>query len=124
MTATAELADRSFDALTDARQAAVTLLGTGVLLAPERDRVADAVARLEQTIARKHQLGHVDKELEGPRERWPAWDFWREDSGWVARSKDGLCRLRSSSLPALEQQVRSDEDTWERLNGRKVPLDR
>ena len=123
MTAVAELAGRSFDTLTDARQAAVTLLGTGVLLAPERDRVADAVARIEQVIAHKYELGHVDSELEGPRERWPAWGFWREDGEWVAASKDGLCRLRSSSLPALEQQVRGDEDMWERLNGRKVPLE-
>jgi hypothetical protein len=120
--AVAELAGRSFNALTDAREAAVTLLGTGVLLAPERDRVADAVARIEQAIARKHELGHVDKELEGPRKRWPEWDFWREDSEWAAGSKDGLCRLWSSSLPALDHQVRRDEDTWARINGRHVPL--
>ena len=84
--------------------------------------MTDNVTRIEQRIARKHELGHVDKELEGPCERWPALDFWREDSEWAAASKDGLCRLRSSSLPALEQQVRGDEDMWERLNGRKVPL--
>jgi hypothetical protein len=122
MIATAELAGRSFDALTDARRAAVMLLGSEVLLAPERDHVAGAVTRIEQAIARKHELGHVDKELEGPRERWPEWDFWREDGEWAAASKDGLCRLRSSSLPALEQQVRRDEDTWARINGRHVPL--
>lgn len=118
----ARLEERSFDVLADARQAAVRLLGSEVLAVHERDLLRDVAARIDQTVARKRELGHIDKELEGPRERWPEWDFRRDDSGWVADSKDSMCRLRSSSLPALEEKVRQEEDTWSQLSGRRLPL--
>lgn len=116
------LEQRSFDVLADARQAAVRLLGSDVLVVCERDLLRDLAARINQAVARKRELDHIDKELEGPRERWPEWDFRRDDGEWVAESKDGMCRLRSSSLPALEEQVRLEEDRWPQIVGRWLPL--
>jgi hypothetical protein len=118
----AHLEERSFDALADARQAAVRLLSAEVLAGRERDLLRDVSARIEQAVARKRELGHIGKELEGPRERWPEWDFRRDGDEWAADAKDGMCRLRSSSLPALEEQVRREEDMWTQLSGRRLPL--
>jgi hypothetical protein len=117
-----DLEERSFDVLADARQAAVRLLDAEVLAVRERDLLPDVAARIDQAVARKRELGHIDKELQGPREQWPEWDFRRDGDKWVADAKDGMCRLRSSSLPALEEQVRREEDMWSQLGGRRLPL--
>ena len=97
------------------------LLGVEVLAAGERDLLRDAAARIDQAVVRKRELGHIDRELEGPRERWPEWDFRCEDGEW-ADAKDGMCRLRSSSLPALEEKVRREQDQWPQPGGRRLPL--
>jgi hypothetical protein len=118
----AHLEERSFDALADARQAVVRLLCSEVLADCARDLLRDVAARIDQTVARKRELGHIDKELEGARERWPEWHFRRDDSEWVADAKDGMCCLRSSSLPALEEKIRREEDMWSQFSGQRLPL--
>jgi hypothetical protein len=117
-----QLDERSFDVLTDARQAASRLLDSEVLAGHEHEFMRDLAARIDQATARKQALGHIGKELEGPREQWPEWDFRRDGDEWVADAKDSMCRLRSSSLPALEEKVRREEDMWTQLSGRRTPL--
>lgn len=118
-----DLEAHTFDVLADTRQSALRLLSSEVLLAHERDGVRDVLRRIDQTIALKHERGNIDKELEGSRERWADWNFRREDNQWLADSKDGMCRIRSSSIPALEDLVRQEEDIWSRVNrGRRPPL--
>lgn len=117
----AHMETRSFDVLTDARRATARLLGSGVLAVRERDLLRDLAARIDQAVVRKRELGDADTELEGPRERWPDWVFRREDDEWAADAKDGMCRLRSSSLPGLEEKVRREEDMGRQAGGR-VPL--
>jgi hypothetical protein len=75
----AHLEERSFDVLADARQAAARLLGSEVLAVHERDLLRDVTARIDQTVARQCEQGHIDMEPEDPRERWPEWDFRRDD---------------------------------------------
>jgi hypothetical protein len=118
------LEDRSFDVLTDARQVTARLLDSDVLAVHECDVLRDLAARIDQSVARKVELGHVGHELAGPRERWPEWDFRREGSEWVANAQDTLARLRSPFLTTLEDKVRDVEDLLVRLgNGKKMPLD-
>jgi hypothetical protein len=114
--------ERSFDVLADARQAAGRLLGAQVLAVRERDLLRAVTGRIDQAVVRKRELGHIDKELEGPRGRWPDRDFRCEDGEWAADTKDGMCLLRSSWLLALEEKVRREEDRWPQAGGRRLPL--
>jgi hypothetical protein len=61
---------RSFDDLTDARQAAMTLSGSGILSAHERNHVLSVANHIDQAIAIKRKRGDADRELETFRERW------------------------------------------------------
>jgi hypothetical protein len=102
---------RSFDDLTDARQAAMTLSGSGILSAHERNHVLSVANHIDQAIAIKHKRGDADRELETFRERWPDWDFRLEGAEGIAQTKDRLCIFRSESLIALNEHVRQEEES-------------
>jgi hypothetical protein len=69
----AHLEERSFGVL------AARLLGSEVLAVHERGLLRDEAAHIDQTGARQCEQGHIDMEPEGPHERWPEWNFRRDD---------------------------------------------
>jgi hypothetical protein len=106
---------RSFDELTDARRAAMTLSGSGILSAHERDHVLGVENHIDQAIAIKRERGDAERELESLRGRWPDWDFWLEGAEWIAQTKDCLCIFRSESLMTLNKYVQQEEERHPRL---------
>jgi hypothetical protein len=111
---------RGFDALTAARGAATALSDSGMLSAHEHDHVLGVTNHINQALAIKRERGDAERDLEILRERWPDWDFRTEGEDWIARTKDGLCILRSAYLAVLNKEMqREEEENWELIHGHR-----